>query len=180
MADGARRGVPVSVRIPPELSKRLEKLVPKLSKDQGLTTLGIVAGASLVDRDWRCCAASRCSRRSTSKWPNRISMRWSNDLLKLSERLFDDYCSEGSFHALAAAAATAAGFFSVERLNDCRGVVQARLSIDRLSAADLFAGQGRTTNDRIWRPDYAALLCRIDDYYLPLANHASDVAKGSG
>jgi hypothetical protein len=48
MADGARRGVPISVRIPPELSKRLEKLVPKLAKDPGLTTLGIVTKSSAV------------------------------------------------------------------------------------------------------------------------------------
>ena len=48
MADGARRGVPVSVRIPPELSKRLERLVPKMAKDTGLTTLGIVTKSAVV------------------------------------------------------------------------------------------------------------------------------------
>jgi hypothetical protein len=48
MPDSARRGVPISVRVPPELSRRLEKLVPKLSKDQGLTTLGIITKSSVV------------------------------------------------------------------------------------------------------------------------------------
>jgi predicted DNA-binding protein len=48
MAEGSRRGVPVSVRIPPELSKRLEKLVPKLAKEPAFTTLGIVTKSSVV------------------------------------------------------------------------------------------------------------------------------------
>ena len=50
MAEGARRGGRVSVRIPPELSKWLAKLVPKLTKDPGLTTLGIVTKSSVVKR----------------------------------------------------------------------------------------------------------------------------------
>ncbi|MBX3027780.1 hypothetical protein KF840_23035 [bacterium] len=48
MAEGTRRGVPVSVRIPPELARRLDRLVPKLAKNQSLTTLGIITKSSVV------------------------------------------------------------------------------------------------------------------------------------
>ena len=48
MAEGSRRGVPVSVRIPPELARRLERLVPKLAKNTSLTTLGIITKSSVV------------------------------------------------------------------------------------------------------------------------------------
>ena len=48
MAEGSRRGVPVSVRIPPELGRRLERLVPKLAKNTALTTLGIITKSSVV------------------------------------------------------------------------------------------------------------------------------------
>ena len=48
MAEGSRRGVPVSVRIPPELARRLDRLVPKLAKNTSLTTLGIITKSSVV------------------------------------------------------------------------------------------------------------------------------------
>jgi predicted DNA-binding protein len=38
----------VSVRIPPELARRLDRLVPKLAKNQALTTLGIITKSSVV------------------------------------------------------------------------------------------------------------------------------------
>jgi hypothetical protein len=44
----ARRGVPVSLRVPPELAKRLGKLVAKLAKDRGIGALGIVNKTAVV------------------------------------------------------------------------------------------------------------------------------------
>lgn len=44
----SRRGVPVSVRVPPDLAKRLDRLVPKLSKDRAFATLGIINKSAVV------------------------------------------------------------------------------------------------------------------------------------
>jgi len=43
-----RRGVPLSVRIPPELSKRIEKLEARLGKQGGVASLGIVNRTAVV------------------------------------------------------------------------------------------------------------------------------------
>lgn len=45
----ARRGVPVSVRVPPELAKRLDRLVAKLAKDSGIGALGTMNKAAVVE-----------------------------------------------------------------------------------------------------------------------------------
>ena len=44
----ARRGVPISVRVPPELAKRLDRLVGKLAKDRGGPTLGIMNKSNVI------------------------------------------------------------------------------------------------------------------------------------
>lgn len=44
----SRRGVPVSVRVPPELARRMDKLVPKIAKDPTVATLGIVTRSTMV------------------------------------------------------------------------------------------------------------------------------------
>jgi hypothetical protein len=43
-----RYGVPVTVRIPAELAKRLDRLKPKVGKDPTLTTFGRVSRSSIV------------------------------------------------------------------------------------------------------------------------------------
>jgi hypothetical protein len=43
-----RYGVPVTVRIPVELAKRLDRLKPKVGKDATLTTFGRVSRSSIV------------------------------------------------------------------------------------------------------------------------------------
>lgn len=45
---GARRGVPVSVRVPPELAKRLDRLVTRLAKDRGGASLGIINKSGVI------------------------------------------------------------------------------------------------------------------------------------
>lgn len=45
---GARRGIPVSVRVPPELAKRLDRLVVRLAKDRGGASLGIINKSGVV------------------------------------------------------------------------------------------------------------------------------------
>lgn len=44
----ARRGVPVSVRVPPELAKRLDRLVAKLAKDSDIGALGTMNKTAVV------------------------------------------------------------------------------------------------------------------------------------
>jgi predicted DNA-binding protein len=44
----SRRGVPVSVRVPPELARRMDRLIPKIAKDPAVATLGIVTRSTLV------------------------------------------------------------------------------------------------------------------------------------
>lgn len=43
-----RRGVPVSVRVPPELAKRLDRLVGKLAKERGGASLGIINKSGVI------------------------------------------------------------------------------------------------------------------------------------
>jgi hypothetical protein len=48
MADKARYGTPIAVRIPDDLAKRLDRLMPKLLKDPTLRTFGRVSRSSVV------------------------------------------------------------------------------------------------------------------------------------
>jgi hypothetical protein len=48
MPESARRGVPISVRIPADLARRLDKLLPKLAKDSAFSTLGVINKSSVV------------------------------------------------------------------------------------------------------------------------------------
>ena len=43
-----RYGVPVTVRIPAELARRLDRLKPRVGKDPTLTTFGRVSRSSIV------------------------------------------------------------------------------------------------------------------------------------
>jgi hypothetical protein len=43
-----RRGVPVSVRVPPDLAKRLDRLVRRIAKDPSVGALGIINKSSVV------------------------------------------------------------------------------------------------------------------------------------
>lgn len=44
----SRRGTPISVRVPPDLAKRLDRLVPRVSKDKSFSTLGIITRSSII------------------------------------------------------------------------------------------------------------------------------------
>lgn len=48
MAERTRRGVPISVRVPPEIARRIDKLIPKIEKDRTLSTFGQVNRSSVV------------------------------------------------------------------------------------------------------------------------------------
>lgn len=43
-----RRGVPLSVRVPPELAKRIDKLAARLGKERGVASIGIVNKTAAV------------------------------------------------------------------------------------------------------------------------------------
>ena len=48
MAEKQKRGVPIAVRVPPEMVKRLDRLLPKVSKDRAISTFGQVTRSSVV------------------------------------------------------------------------------------------------------------------------------------
>jgi len=48
MGERTRNRTPLSVRIPDDLARRLDRLVPKIAKDQNLATLGRVSRSAVV------------------------------------------------------------------------------------------------------------------------------------
>ncbi len=48
MVENTRRGVPIAVRVPPEMAKRIDRLLPKITKDRSVSTLGVVTKSSVV------------------------------------------------------------------------------------------------------------------------------------
>lgn len=48
MVEKGRYGTPVAVRIPNDLAKRIDRLMPRISKDSTLATFGRVSRSSVV------------------------------------------------------------------------------------------------------------------------------------
>jgi hypothetical protein len=48
MAESARRGIPVSVRIPVDLARRLERPLPKRAEDSVVSTLGVINASAVL------------------------------------------------------------------------------------------------------------------------------------
>lgn len=48
MGERLRSRTPLSVRIPDELTRRLDRLIPRIAKDQNVSTMGRVSRSAVV------------------------------------------------------------------------------------------------------------------------------------